>query len=98
MVCPSRGLPKYVKNKVLPTCFYYIKLFLEKKTDQISLPDCLYFLRYWRYFQITHKTMAFPILTITNETSLTLSVSTQENRVMEKNFFVELSNQIMWFL
>ena len=31
--------------------------------------------------------MAFPILTITNETPLTLSVSTQENRVMEKNFF-----------
>ena len=32
-VCPSRGLPKYVKTKVMITCFWLIKLFQKIRRD-----------------------------------------------------------------
>ena len=68
LVCQSRGVPKYIKIKVLTSCLYlYLTLvslphflldFKRKMLylfyscyilliDQISLPDCLYLLRYW---------------------------------------------------
>ena len=60
VVSPSRGLPNYVKTKVLPTCFYLKQSFFKNRrrfeekcfshyillTDQISLPDSFFFLRY----------------------------------------------------
>ena len=30
IVCPSRGLLKYIKTKALSTCFYFIKSFFKK--------------------------------------------------------------------
>ena len=33
IVCPSQGLPKYVKTKVLATCFYLIQSFLKNKKN-----------------------------------------------------------------
>ena len=73
IVCPSWGLPKYIKTKVLTTCFYLMSNFFRNKkrsgtslpalvsgwvlkkkyfscyiiTNEISLPDCLYFLGHW---------------------------------------------------
>ena len=77
ILCPSRVLSKYIKTKVLNSCFSLIKTFLKVKRDlrlvclhhflhdfwkkkkkrkfshrilitaQVSLPDCLYFWRYW---------------------------------------------------
>ena len=62
-VCPSGGLPKYITTRMLTACVDFIKLFRKTKsclelislphflhdilTNQILLPDCLYFLRYW---------------------------------------------------
>ena len=77
ILCPSRVLSKYIKTKVLNSCFSLIKTFFKSKkrpktslpasfsarflkkkkkkkfshriliTAQVSLPDCLYFWRYW---------------------------------------------------
>ena len=40
IVCPSRGLPKYIASKMLTTCFYFIKLFWKTKRGLglVSLP------------------------------------------------------------
>ena len=33
IACPSRGLPKYVKTKLLTTCFYLKNFFKKKQKD-----------------------------------------------------------------
>ena len=39
IVCPTRSLPKYIKTKVLTTCFYLIQSFLKsKKKSETNLP------------------------------------------------------------
>ena len=67
IVCPSRGLLKYIKTKMLATGFNFLKKLFQKTKrdldfcmifeekyfslyillkDQITLPNCFYFLRY----------------------------------------------------
>ena len=46
LVCSSRGLPKYIKTKMLTTSFYLIESFFKKIRELVSFPHFLH--GYWR--------------------------------------------------
>ena len=59
-ICLNRGLPKYIKNKMLTSCFYQISSFFKKwrGLELVSLPHFLH--DFWRkvfliLYLLTHQ-------------------------------------------